>query len=121
APPLMKIDLQNTLTSGLLRILSALPYGLVTRIGQGLGSLLYLIPSRRKRILQTNLRLCFPEQTEAQREALASSTFRHVIRSYLERGTQWYGSTQDFAELVELESAIALQDNYEEPTIFLGF
>ncbi|WP_353146210.1 lipid A biosynthesis lauroyl acyltransferase [Pollutimonas bauzanensis] len=117
----MKINIQTTFTSGLLRVLAALPYGLVARIGQALGALLYLIPSKRKRILQTNLRLCFPEQTEAQREALARSTFRHVIRSYLERGVQWYGSAQELKSLVELESAIELQDSYEQPTIFLGF
>lgn len=117
----MKINIQTTFTSGLLRVLAALPYGLVARMGEALGSLLYLIPSRRKRILQTNLRLCFPEKTEAQREALARSTFRHVIRSYLERGIQWYGSAQDLAKLVQLDSAIELQDSYEQPTIFLGF
>jgi len=117
----MKINIQTKFTSGLLRVLAALPYGLVARMGEALGTLLYLIPSRRKRILQTNLRLCFPEKTEPQREALARSTFRHVIRSYLERGIQWYGSAQDLAKLVQLNSAIELQDSYEQPTIFLGF
>ena len=117
----MNNNIQNKLTSGLLRTLSLLPYGLVARTGEALGSLLYRIPSRRKHILQTNLRLCFPEKTEAQRDALARSTFRHVIRSYLERGIQWYGSAEEISKLVQLDSAIELQDSYEQPTIFLGF
>lgn len=117
----MKNSTQNALTSGLLRALSTLPYGLVARLGETLGSLLYRIPSKRKRILHTNLRLCFPERTDAQREALARSTFRHVIRSYLERGMQWYGSADTLTSLVELNSAIELSDRYEQPTIFLGF
>ncbi|MFW7341210.1 lipid A biosynthesis lauroyl acyltransferase [Pollutimonas sp. H1-120] len=117
----MKYSTQNALTSGLLRALSTLPYGLVARLGETLGSLLYRIPSKRKRILHTNLRLCFPEHSDAQREVLARSTFRHVIRSYLERGMQWYGSADTLSSLVELNSAIELSDRYEQPTIFLGF
>src|SRR3546814_3914404 len=54
-------------------------------------------------------------------DLLARSTFRHVIRSYLERGIQWYGSAQALTRLVELNSAIELRDSYEQPTIFLGF
>ncbi|NYT61123.1 lipid A biosynthesis lauroyl acyltransferase [Alcaligenaceae bacterium] len=117
----MKNKIQKKLITGLLRTLSVLPYGLVARTGEALGSLLYLIPGKRKHILHTNLRLCFPEHTPAQREQLARSTFRHVIRSYFERGIQWYGSAQALAKLVELHSAIELHDNYEQPTIFLGF
>jgi KDO2-lipid IV(A) lauroyltransferase len=117
----MKNSTQNTLTSGLLRTLSALPYSLVARAGEALGSALYSIPSKRKHILHTNLRLCFPEQSQPDRNALARSTFRHVIRSYLERGVQWYGSREKLARLVQLDSAIELQDTYEQPTIFLGF
>ncbi len=117
----MKYRIQNAFTSSLLRTFSALPYELVARAGEALGSLLYLIPGKRKHILHTNLRLCFPEKTVRQREELARSTFRHVIRSYFERGIQWYGSAKALTRLVKLESAIELKDNYEQPTIFLGF
>lgn len=102
-------------------MLALLPYGLVARLGEALGSLLYRLPSKRKSILRINLRLCFPEKSDADRHDLGRSTFRHVIRSYLERGTQWFGSAAKLKRLVELDSAIALQDKYEQPTIFLGF
>lgn len=102
-------------------MLAALPYRWVARCGQGLGSLLYRLPSKRKRILQTNLRLCFPEKTDQQRDALGRATFQHVIRSYLERGVQWYGSAETLTRLTKLHSAIELADTYEQPTIFLGF
>ena len=117
----MNQKIQHALTSGLLRVLAVLPYGWVARAGETLGRWLYRLPSKRKRILQTNLRLCFPEKTDEQREDLARSTFAHVIRSYLERGVQWYGSAQTLMRLTELESAIELADTYEQPTIFLGF
>jgi len=112
---------RHALTSGLLRVLAALPYGLVARFGEILGRLLYRLPSKRKRILQTNLRLCFPEKTDAQRQDLARATFAQVIRGYVERGVQWYGSAKTLARLTQLDSAIELADSYEQPTIFLGF
>lgn len=117
----MKSSIQNALTTSLLRALSVLPYKLVARTGEALGSILYRIPGKRRAILRTNLLLCFPEKTPEQREALALATFRHVIRSYLERGLQWYGSAAALSDLMEVESAIELQDTYDQPTIFLGF
>ncbi|MGB6242562.1 MAG: lipid A biosynthesis lauroyl acyltransferase [Castellaniella sp.] len=113
--------LLSGMLSGLLRTLSLLPYHWVARLGEGLGSLLYLIPGKRRHILHTNLRLCFPEHSESHRQRLARACFQHVIRSYLERGVQWYGSAQAISDLVELDSAIDLQDRYDQPTIFLGF
>lgn len=112
---------KHALITGALRSLAALPYGFVARSGEQLGNLLFSIPSRRKRIVMTNLGLCFPELDEAERLKLAQSTFRHVIRSYLERGIQWFGSADDIRELMQVESAIELSDTYEQPTIFLGF
>ncbi|MER1967314.1 lipid A biosynthesis lauroyl acyltransferase [Castellaniella sp. GW247-6E4] len=117
----MKNSTQTALTAGLLRTLSSLPYGLVARLGEILGSMLYLIPGKRRHILHTNLRLCFPEQSESERRRLARASFQHVIRSYLERGLQWYGSAHAITSLVELDSAIDLRDRYDQPTIFLGF
>jgi KDO2-lipid IV(A) lauroyltransferase len=113
--------IQHALTSGLLRLLAALPYRWVARSGDVLGGLLYKLPSKRKRILLTNLRLCFPEKTEEERDALGRATLQHVIRSYLERGVQWYGSAETLTRLTTLHSAIELADTYEQPTIFLGF
>ncbi|WP_455289855.1 lipid A biosynthesis lauroyl acyltransferase [Cupriavidus necator] len=112
------------LTTSLLRLLAVLPYGLCARLGMGLGALLYRLPSRRRRIVQTNLRLCFPDKSEGDRHALGKAHFSHVIRSYLERGVQWFGSAGRLQRLVELDSAIALGQSDAadtRPTIFLGF
>lgn len=106
---------------GLLRTLSVLPYAWVARAGGALGALLYRIPSRRKRIVLINLNLCFPEKSEADRNVLGREHFRHVLRSYLERGVQWFGSTRAIERLVELESHIDLDDPAAPPTIFMGF
>ncbi len=105
----------------LLRALSILPYPLVARIGSALGAALYTLPSRRKHIVLVNLRLCFPEKSVRELDELARDHFRHLIRSYLERGVQWFGSAQRIRNLVQIESAIDLEDRNAPPTIFLGF
>ncbi|BAN27545.1 lipid A biosynthesis lauroyl acyltransferase (plasmid) [Caballeronia insecticola] len=105
----------------LLRALSMLPYGWVARFGSALGGALFEIPSRRKHIVLVNLRLCFPGKSEAHYQALAKNHFRHVIRSYLERGIQWYGSANLIRSIVEIDSEIDLDDENAPPTIFMGF
>ncbi|WP_323117870.1 lipid A biosynthesis lauroyl acyltransferase [Burkholderia alba] len=106
---------------GFLWLLSRLPYSLVAKAGSGLGALLYKIPSRRRHIVNVNLRLCFPDRTEPERETLARAHFRHVIRSYLERGFQWFGSAGSIRRRVRIDSRIDLLDPGAPPTIFMGF
>jgi KDO2-lipid IV(A) lauroyltransferase len=113
--------LKLALIVALLRTLSILPYKFVARLGAGVGTLLYALPSRRKRIALVNLRLCFPDMTAREHEALARDHFRHVIRSYLERGIQWFGSAQAIRNIVQVDSAIDLDDKSAPPTIFMGF
>jgi Kdo2-lipid IVA lauroyltransferase/acyltransferase len=106
---------------GLLKLFALLPYGLVARLGDGLGWLLYQIPSRRKRIVHINLKLCFPEWSDERREEVAQKHFRHAIRSYLERSVQWFAPAKKLEKLIQLDSAIDLTDPNLPPTLFLGF
>ena len=105
----------------LLRVFSLLPYRFVARLGSALGAALYAFPSHRKHVVLVNLRLCFPEKTEREYDDLARNHFRHVARSYLERGIQWFGSAQSLKNLVEIDSRIDLYDKDAPPTIFMGF
>ena len=105
----------------LLRLFSVLPYSLVARLGSALGAMLYTFPSSRKHIVLVNLRLCFPGKSEREYDDLARHHFRHVIRSYLERGIQWFGSAEAIKDIVQIESKIDLDDKDAPPTIFLGF
>jgi Kdo2-lipid IVA lauroyltransferase/acyltransferase len=114
-------QLGHFLVVALLRSLSILPYQWVARLGSALGAALYALPGRRKHIVLVNLRLCFPERSVRERDELAREHFRHVVRSYLERGFQWFGSAQRIGNIVQVESAIDLEDKNAPPTIFMGF
>lgn len=105
----------------MLKAFATLPYRWSARFGAALGKFLYCIPSRRRDIVHTNLSLCFPELSEAARRDLARIHFAHVMRSYVERGVQWFGNDDKLRRLMEVESAIDLSTSHETPTIFLGF
>ena len=108
------------LAIGLLKFLALLPYGFVARLGDGLGWLLYQIPSNRKRIVHINLSLCFPAWSAEHREEIAQKHFRHAIRSYVERSVQWFGSAEKLEKLVQVDSEIDLSDPDMPPTLLLG-
>ncbi|KVD86102.1 lipid A biosynthesis lauroyl acyltransferase [Burkholderia sp. ABCPW 14] len=113
--------LGTQLAVAFLKFLAVLPYGLTARLGDGLGWLLYRIPSRRKRIVHINLKLCFPDWSDARREEVAGQHFRHAIRSYVERSYQWFASEETFRKLYTVESEIDLTDPDMPPTLLLGF
>ncbi|PQV45227.1 lipid A biosynthesis lauroyl acyltransferase [Paraburkholderia sp. BL21I4N1] len=108
------------LAIGLLKFLALLPYGLVARLGDGLGWLLYQIPSNRKRVVHINLSLCFPEWSAEHREEIAQKHFRHAIRSYMERSVQWFGSAEKLKKLIQVDSEVDLLDPDMPPTLLLG-
>ncbi len=116
-----RLYLAERLTIGLLKFFAILPYGLVARIGNALGALLYQLPTQRKYIVHRNIDLCFPDWSEAQRQQIAKQHFKHAIRSYIERSVQWFGSAKKMEKLTQVESAIDLADLNSPPTIFLGF
>jgi KDO2-lipid IV(A) lauroyltransferase len=113
--------LGHLLVVALLRSLSILPYPWVARLGSALGAGLYALPGRRKHIVLVNLRLCFPDKSGPECDELAREHFRHVVRSYLERGIQWFGSARSIRNIVEIESEIDLDEENPPPTIFMGF
>ncbi len=105
----------------LLKLFALLPYGVdgPLRRWSRLAALSHPEPEG-KRIVHTNLKLCFPEWSEARREEIAGRHFRHAIRSYVERSVQWFGSEKKLAGLIEVDSAIDLTDPDLPPTPVLG-
>ena len=87
----------------LLWLLHFLPLSLIAALGRGLGPLLYYVGARRRRIVNVNLALCFPELDEAQRRHLAKAHFQALARSFLERSIFWWASAERLARLIHVE------------------
>ena len=87
----------------LLWLIHFLPLGAQARLGRGLGTAMRRLGTRRRSIVATNLRLCFPELDEAAREALAREHFAVLGRSFIERGLVWWASPERLRGLVRVE------------------
>ncbi len=103
----------------LLWVLHWLPLALQAWLGRGLGRVLYATAGARRRIALRNLELCFPEQTNAQREWLARENFLWLGRSILERGLLWYASPARLKRLIHVEGDVTLAERSSQPVMWL--
>lgn len=104
---------------GFLWLLSFFPYGFVARFGEGLGGLLYRIPNGRRRVVLANLKACFPEKSDAEREAIAHEVFRKVFRSFAERSFAWFASEQRLKRVVKIDDQANLPALHGSPHILV--
>src|SRR5690606_13996819 len=93
APPsYLRATAMTRIAIFLLWLLHWLPLPLLAPLGRGLGRLLPVLIPKRRHVVETNLRLCFPEMSAAQRQALAREHFALLGRSLLERSLLWWAS-----------------------------
>jgi KDO2-lipid IV(A) lauroyltransferase len=91
------------LALALVWLLHFLPYPWLAAFGSGVGRILYLLPTERRRVVLTNLALCFPHLDEPARRRLASAHFAAFARSVFDRGIAWWASRERLARIVTIE------------------
>lgn len=111
----------SRLLVALLWLIHWLPLSVQAPIGRGIGLLLYWIIAPRRRVVNTNLRLCFPELSDSERRALAKEHFALAGRSLIERGLAWFAPEERIRRLVRIEGAETLARLIEQrqPIIML--
>jgi KDO2-lipid IV(A) lauroyltransferase len=100
-------------------ILHWLPLPLLALPGRALGLALYVLVRERRQVALTNLGLCFPHLSRAEKSALARRHFAAFGRSILELGLWWWASPQRIRRLVRLEGAEKLAAYRDKPVILL--
>jgi KDO2-lipid IV(A) lauroyltransferase len=104
---------------GLIWLLHFLPLPVLARLGEALGMLIYALVPERRRVARTNLRLCFPNLPEAERERLARAHFRAFGRSFLERGLLWWAPPERIRRLVRVEGLEQLRAAAGRPLVLI--
>ena len=84
---------------GLLYLSIQLPWRWQSTLGHGIGKLIYLIAGKRRRIADANLRLCFPELNDNEREQLLRKNFKYVGLAVMESGLSWWGNPSRLPKL----------------------
>jgi KDO2-lipid IV(A) lauroyltransferase len=90
----------------LVRWSAFLPLPLVRGLGWLLGWVLYIAVGARRRVVLTNLRLCFPTWTEGQVRACARRVFVNFAKAWLDRGWLWHGSDITVKRRLRLTGAV---------------
>jgi len=120
-PDLFRLHLLPTwLAVGVFWLLHWLPLPVLAGIGNLLGSLAAALPLKRRRVAETNLRLCFPEQSDAERARWMRANFRASARAALEHTILWWGSAARVQRLVRLEHPERILGDGRRPVIWLA-
>lgn len=106
------------LAVGLLWLLHFLPMRWIAALGAGLGWLLYQFG--RGRVTRINLALCFPEKSEAEREAIGLRHFQMLGRNALELGIMAFGSERHLRAMNRVEGIEHLRRHAGKPVIILA-
>jgi KDO2-lipid IV(A) lauroyltransferase len=96
-----------------------LPFRAIVAIGNGLGVLLYPIAAERRRVGMINLRLCFPEMSEAARKKLVRNHFKMFCRGLIERSILWWSSAGQISSLIRVEGAEHFEAVKDKSSILL--
>ncbi len=103
----------------LMWLLHWLPLPALAACGRLFGRLFHRFGHARRHIALTNLGLCFPHLSDAEKSALAVRHFEVFGRSFLERGLLWWASPERIRRAVRIEGLERLAALGERPAILL--
>jgi len=101
-----------------MRWLAYLPLVWVRALGWLLGCGLYAVGGSRRRVVQTNLGLCFPTLPARQRRRLSQRVFVRFAQAWLDRGWLWHGSEAVVRARLKLTGAVHALEGAQASVIF---
>ncbi|GAB2179901.1 lipid A biosynthesis lauroyl acyltransferase [Denitratisoma sp. agr-D3] len=112
--------MMGRLAIALMWLLHWLPFPLLGAMGRAFGLLLWAANRERRRATMTNLRLCFPQRSEAERRRLAQAHFVAFAQTALERNLLWWSSPRRLKRLIQLEGQHHLAELEGRPMMLLA-
>lgn len=91
------------LISSVMCLLHWVPKRIVTLIGHGLGSILFYLVPRRRKIGITNLTLCFPHMSLSAKNQLLKRHFQYLATAFLEYSYLWFSSAKSLKRWIRVE------------------
>ncbi len=108
---------------GVLRLLHALPIRWQFSLGRMLGKLSYRVATKRRRITQVNLQLCFPEKSAEEKDQICRQHFEDLGVSLFEMMQAWWAPDSFFERIVDfdgLDNLKAAQESKDGLIIITG-
>ncbi|HSI55488.1 MAG TPA: lipid A biosynthesis acyltransferase [Ramlibacter sp.] len=101
-----------------MRFLAHLPLPLIRAFGWVLGWVLYGVVVPRRRVVNVNLALCFPDWTPAQRRRLVPQLFIRIAQSWLDRSWLWHGKPEVVRQRLHVTGALSDLEGTRPTVIF---
>ena len=89
-----------------MRAIAPLPLPWVRGMGRFLGLFLHLVVRSRRKVVDTNLRLCFPQWSEEERRRVRRDVFVNVAQSFLDRAWLWHAEPDVVRRRVVLTGSV---------------
>lgn len=102
-----------------MRAIAPLPLPWVRAMGRWLGLFLHAVVASRRKVVDTNLRLCFPQWSEDERRRAAREVFVYVAQSFLDRAWLWHAGPEVVRQRIVLTGAVRELAG-SEPTILFA-
>lgn len=103
-----------------LWLLHFLPVSVLSALGSTLGILLSKLPTRRRRIAERNLELCFPEIKQNERQQWVQKHFAAYVRAALEHAILLWGSEKRIQHMVRIEGLEHFLSVRNQPAIIFA-
>jgi KDO2-lipid IV(A) lauroyltransferase len=102
-----------------MRLLAPLPLPWLRALGVLFGNVLYVLAVPRRKVVMTNLALCFPQASLAQRRAWTRQTCVYFAQAWFDRSWLWHGDPDTVRARLRITGAVhELQGN--APTVIFA-
>jgi len=102
-----------------MRLIAPLPLSWVRALGRLVGLALYVLAVPRRRVVMTNLALCFPQRSLAERRRWARECFVYFAQAWFDRSWLWNGRPAALRERLRLVGAVEELQG-ETPTVIFA-
>ena len=79
-----------------------LPYSIQLRLGRLLGALAYYLARDRRHVCEVNIKLCFPELSEAEHRKLVRKIFSSNGIGLIETAMAWFGNSEVYRPMIKV-------------------
>ncbi|MEJ7685767.1 MAG: lipid A biosynthesis acyltransferase, partial [Variovorax sp.] len=101
---------------GFMRALAHVPLPVVRGFGALLGRVLHTLAAPRRRVVDINLALCFPDKSPAERRRIARETFVLVAQAWLDRAWLWHAPQEVVSSRLTVKGSAAEIDEIAHGT-----
>lgn len=98
----------------LMRLLALLPFKAGLVVGNSLGSLFYRIAVTRRKITEVNIKLCFPELSEEEREEFVKNVLKANAIGFIETCWSYWGDAGSIRKMTTIKNPELLDEALAE-------